>query len=121
MGMPSATAQIRSFVSDLSDPRHTLLRLKVRGTSSDDAGPVLRGLEDELGSRLLHLVVERADVPDRVAQGRLSEIARSSGFVAGLLDDLGCSDKASASSALTPDKAQAARRLLSELVQEVWP
>ncbi|WP_434043919.1 MULTISPECIES: metallophosphoesterase family protein [Sorangium] len=121
MGVDVAVASVRRKIEDLEDPKRTLLRLRTKGLSSDGAENALRTLQEELTSKLLYFALERADVTERVAQGRLAHVARESALVSGLLQDLGCaSSEGGVAPSLTTEKAQAARSLLGEFVTEVW-
>lgn len=121
VGIQAAVTLIRRKVAELEDPKRTLLRLRTKGIATDDADNALRALQDDLASELLYVALERKDVTERVAQGRLAEAARDSVLVAGLVQDLGGAETASVTPPnLTPEKLQAARSLLGELVAEVW-
>lgn len=109
-----AVTQLRSWAEQLPSPGTVLLRLQVRGTSTDEANRLLGELADDLGRRLLHVVLDRGDLPAATARGRIATVAASSALVAALLADLEAADEPAAVRAT-------ARRLLGELVLEAWP
>jgi DNA repair exonuclease SbcCD nuclease subunit len=119
-GALAALAPVRALLTGLEAPKRTLLRLRTRGQCADGAEVALRSLGEELASRLLFATVDRADLPTEKAQGRLAEIAASSALVAGLLEDLAQPSR-DGQAEITPSSAAEARRLLDELVLEVWP
>ena len=119
-GVDAAVATVRAAVSALAAPARTLLRLRTRGESEPDAGLALKALEDELAGVLLHLSLERTDVPASVARGKLAEVAADNPLVAGLLADLDAAGQSDAAGASTDERA-VARQLLAELVRGVWP
>lgn len=110
-GADQAATALLAWAESLTGP--TLLKLRTVGQSGDEAAVLLHRLEIGLAPRLLHLAVERADVPETVARGKVAEVAAASPFVDGLLADLAAADAPAAVRA-------EARRLLSELVLETW-
>ncbi|MBI5542692.1 MAG: DNA repair exonuclease [Deltaproteobacteria bacterium] len=121
-GAEVALQSIRAAVKALPNPGQTLMRLRTLGESEPDAGLALHALEDELAVLLLHVSLERADVPTSVARGKLAEVAADNPLVAGLLADLETASQGEAggAQASTADRA-AARQILGELVRRVWP
>lgn len=119
-GTEAAVANVRSALKALPSPAQTLVRLRTRGESEPDAGLWLTALEDEWSTALLHLCVERTDVPASVARGKLSEVAAENRLVAGLLADLEGAASDEPTGASTTDRATA-RQVLSELIRGVWP
>jgi DNA repair exonuclease SbcCD nuclease subunit len=111
-GVETAAAALLAWVETLSTP--TLLKLRTIGQSGDEAAALLHRLETGLAPRLLYLAIERTDVPETVARGKVASVAAASEFVEGLLADLTAADAPAAVRA-------EARRLLSELVLETWP
>lgn len=114
-------ARVRTAVSEWTSPEKTLLRLRTRGTSSEEDTTALRALIEEVqGQGLLHVELDRHDVPREAAEGRLAELASSSALLTALVERL--SAKAPVPGmAVTPEGIHpAARQLLSELVMEVW-
>jgi len=119
-GAEPEVARIRGFVADLPHPGKTLLRLHTTGTSSDEDSSLLTGLEDALlANGVLHVRIERNDIPRAEAEGRLSDLAASSSLISSLLGELGGPGASAPQS--PPDAVRlAARQMLSELVMEVW-
>lgn len=114
-------ARVRTAVSQWASPEKTLLRLRTRGTSSEEDTSALKVLMDELqGQGLLHIELDRQDIPRAAAEGRLAELAPSSGLLTALLERLNAKAPLPGMS-VTPEAIHpAARQLLSELVMEVW-
>ncbi|MBZ4336568.1 DNA repair exonuclease [Corallococcus sp. AS-1-12] len=114
-------ARVRTAVSEWTSPEKTLLRLRTRGTSSEEDTAALNALLDELhGQGLLHVELDRQDVPRQAAEGRLAELVPSSALLTALVESL--SAKAPVPGIpVTPEAIQpAARQLLSEFVMEIW-
>lgn len=113
-------ARAQDLVAGMQAPAKTLLRLRTTGASSDGDSTRLEALVESLwGKGFLHVELERKDIARAEAEGRLAELAPSSGLLSTLLAQLSgasTSGPPSAPEAIRP----AARQLLSELVMEVW-
>ncbi|ABF90019.1 metallophosphoesterase [Myxococcus xanthus DK 1622] len=119
-GHEPEVARARELVAQLARPERALLRIHTTGFSSEDASSGLEAFREELqGGGLLHVCIEREDIPRAKAEGRLADIAGSSSLVSSLLD--GLNKPAAVGPGATPEPVRtAARQLLSELVMEVW-
>jgi DNA repair exonuclease SbcCD nuclease subunit len=118
-GTEHEASRIRGLTAKMAQPEKTLLRIRTTGTSSEEASSVLDRLQDSLlGKGFLHVGIERRDVPRAEAEGRLADVAASSSLVSTLLAEL---SRPAAGVEASPDPIRlAARRLLSDLVMEVW-